>query len=212
MGKLYFVTSNEGKILRAKEQLSEYGIDIDWLNHDCAEPNVNDISYIAKYKVLEAYNLIHEPCFVVDSGFYIDNYPGESGFPGAFPKRAIVKTDGDLEGIIDLLQKMENINNRECRFVDCLTYYDGTQLKVFYGVTGGTLSYEKRGIPQVKAKSDLWYVFIPTGANKTLAEMTDEERNIKKDPRYISAILEFGKWYSSINPIKPSMLKLERED
>jgi len=207
--ELSFVTGNKGKILRAKEQFSEHGIDIDWYDHDCVEPDVNDIEYIAKYKVLEAYNLIHKPCFVIDTGFYIDNYPDEPGFPGAFPKRAIVNNLDGKDGITSLLEKMKDITNRQCKFVDCLTYYDGNEFKVFYGVSEGNLSYEKRGIPQIKAKSDLWYVFVSIGYDKTLAEMTDEERNNRNDNR-TSAILEFIKWYKE-NILERNALKLRKE-
>ena len=83
---LNFVTSNKGKIIRAREQFMEYGIELGWINHDCVEPTlINNLEYISRYKVLEAYNLYQEPCFVVDSGFYIDNYPGEPGFPVLLP-------------------------------------------------------------------------------------------------------------------------------
>jgi XTP/dITP diphosphohydrolase len=194
MGNLVYVTSNKGKILSAMEAFNIHGLELEWYNHDCNEPMVNDIEYISKYKVLEAYSLINQPCFVVDSGFYIDNYPQEPGFPGAFPKRAI----GNGEGILKLLEKMRNVTNRSCKFIDCLTYYDGLEFKIFKGISEGTLSYEKRGIEQVNAKSDLWYVFIPKNYNKTLAEMTDEERNNRNDNR-TSAIKDFIEWYKNNN-------------
>lgn len=194
MERLVFVTSNKGKILTAIEQFSIYGIDIDWYNHDCNEPTINDIEYISKVKAIEAYNLIGKPCFVVDSGFYIKNYPDEPGFPGAFPKRAINSYKNGKNGIDELLEKMKDVQDRSCKFVDCLTYYDGIFFKVFYGVSKGNLAYEKRGKEQIKAKSDLWYVYIPLNHDKTLAEMTDEERNERNDGR-TSAILEFISWY-----------------
>lgn len=202
---LIYVTGNYGKISRAKEQFKEQGINLEWFNHDCDEPEINDIQYISRHKALEAYSLVKKPCIVVDSGFYIDNYPGEPGFPGAFPKRAITDTDGGIEGV---LEKMRGIDDRECRFVDCLTYYDGIDFKTFFGFSEGTLAYRKRGIKQVKAKSDLWYLFIPINHNKTLAEMTAKERNNRNDNR-ISAIEKFIEWYKpTIN--KPRKLSLEK--
>ncbi len=209
MNELYFVTGNKGKILRAKEQFNENGVDIEWLNHDCIEPEINDIEYISMHKAKEAYGIIGKPCFVVDTGFYIDNYPDEPGFPGAFPKRAIHNYGEEYEGISLLLEKMKNVQDRKCRFIDCLTYYDGIDLKVFHGISEGTLSLEKRGTPQIKAKSDLWYVFVPVGYKKTLAEMTDEERNNRKDNR-TSAILDFILWYKA-NILKTHVLRLEKK-
>ena len=207
MSDLVYVTSNKGKIIRAKEQFDKFGINLDWYDHDCDEPEINDIDYISRHKVLEAYNLIQRPCFVVDSGFYIDNYPDEPGFPGAFPKRAIINAEG---GIIGLLDKMKDIQDRRCRFVDCLTYYDGTEFKTFYGISEGNLSYDKRGIDQVRAKSDLWYVFVPNNHDKTLAEMTDEERNNRNDGR-TSAIEEFIQWYKKENTNIKQLLLAKNE-
>lgn len=191
---LVYVTGNKGKILRAQEQFHNAGLELDWYEHDCNEPEVNDIEYISKYKVMEAYRLTGQPCFVVDSGFYIDNYPDEPGFPGAFPKRAIVNAAADRDGISLLLDRMKDIKDRKCRFMDCLTYYDGNDFQVFYGISEGVLSHEKKGIKHEREKSALWYVFIPNNHSKTLAEMTDEERNNRNDGR-TSAIQEFIDWY-----------------
>ena len=190
MEPLVYVTSNKGKILSAIDIFNNHNIALKWFDHNCDEPNINDIEYISKHKVLEGYELIGKPCFVVDSGFYIDNYPNEPGFPGAFPKRAIINKDGLKTGIDDLLEIMKDVKDRSCQFVDCLTYYDGNEFKIFYGISKGTLAYEKRGTEQEKAKSDLWYVYIPLNHTQTLAEMTDYERDNRNDGR-TSALDQF---------------------
>jgi len=89
---------------------------------------------------------------------------------------------------------MKDVDNRSCHFLDCLTLYDGLEYHQFFGVSKGTLSYEIRGNKTEKIKSNLWYVFIPNNCTKTLAEMTDEERNNRPDNR-VSAVDEFIKWY-----------------
>ena len=190
MENLVFVTGNRGKMLDAKNQFSAFEVNLDWFEYDGKEPNVNDIEYISKFKANQAYRLTGKPCFVIDTGFYIENYPGEPGFPGAFVRRAIVN-----QGVSDLLEKMQGIVNRHCQFIDCLTYYDGIQFKTFFGVSHGSLSYEKKGRSNVRAKSDLWYVYIPNNHDKTLAEMTDEERDNREDG-HTCAIKEFLKWYT----------------
>ena len=48
-----------------------------------------------------------------------------------------------------------------------------------------------------KAKSNLWYVFIPNNCDKTLAEMTDYERDHRHDG-HTSATDEFINWYENI--------------
>lgn len=188
MANLTYVTTNNGKYLRVKELFE--GIDIDFFNYETNEPDVNDIEYISKCKVMEAYNILQSPCFVTDSGFYIENYPNNPGYPGAFVKRSGISKDIDK-----LLDTMKEVKERDCYFLDCLTFYDGVDFYTFYGHSYGTLSYVKRGSDMKKSQSNLWLVFIPEGYNKTMAEMTDYERNNKKST---SAKEEFMKWYRDV--------------
>ena len=147
---------------------------------------------ISKSKVLEAYSILNKPCFVADTGFYIDNYPNNPGYPGAFVKRSGISSDID-----NLLSVMCKETNRTCRFVDCLTFYDGDEFYTFYGVSNGTLSHTKKGDIERRAKSNLWCVFIPNNCDKTLAEMTDEERKNRNDG-HTSATDIFAEWYKNV--------------
>ena len=103
-----------------------------------------------------AFEQINLPVFVIDCGFYIKNYPNNPYYPGAFVKRS-----GVANNIDKVLRDMENIEDRSCYFLDCLTYYDGEDYVQFYGKSEGTLSKEKRGDELKKAKSNLWYLFVP---------------------------------------------------
>ena len=40
---------------------------------------------------------------------------------------------------------MKNVDNRRCKFLDCLTFYDGERFYRFYGYSEGYLAYRKRG-------------------------------------------------------------------
>lgn len=186
---LTYVTSNYGKYISVKEYFEKENINIKFQNLDLEEPNINDIKYISKHKAKKAYDIVKKPVFVADTGFYIEDYPDNPGYPGAFVKRSGISTD-----INKLLDIMKNVKNRNCYFIDCLTFYDGNNYFQFYGMSKGTLSYEKRGEDLKKAKSNLWYVFIPSNSNKTLAEMTDYERKHRND-NSTSATVEFIKWY-----------------
>lgn len=191
MENLTYVTGNYGKYISVKEKFESAGITIDYFKCDLAEPDVNDIEFISKEKARLAYEKIGKPIFVADSGFYIKNYPNNPGYPGAFVKRSGISSNID-----SLLEIMKNISERGCYFLDCLTFYDGNDYFQFFGISSGTLSYESRGYENKKAKSDLWYVFVPNNCIKTLAEMTDEERNNRVDGR-TSATDEFIKWFQN---------------
>ena len=189
MKTITYVTGNYGKYVRVKEQFEEANISINYFKCDLDEPEVNDIKYISQEKARQAYEILKTPVFVADTGFYIKEYPNNPGYPGAFVKRSGISSNID-----NLLNVMKDVEDRECYFLDCLTYYDGKEFMQFIGVSEGSLSYEKRGNELKKAKSNLWYVFIPKNHNKTLAEMTDYERCNRND-EHVSATDLFIDWY-----------------
>jgi len=196
MENLTYVTGNYGKYISVKEKFEKENIIIDYFKCDLDEPDVNDIKYISKIKAKEAYEKIKKPVFVADSGFYIESYPNNTGYPGAFVKRS-----GISSNIEKLLETMKEEKNRKCYFLDCLTYFDGEEYHQFFGISKGTLSKEIKGDQRKRAWSNLWYVFIPDNCTKTLAEMTDIERDNRPDNR-TSAIDEFINWYKSNKDIK----------
>ena len=59
----------------------------------------------------------------------------------------------------------------------------------------GTLTKEILGNDSAKKWSDLWYIFKPEGYEKTLAQMTDSERENRVKYNSVSAFTEFSKWY-----------------
>ena len=183
--EVIFVTHNKGKIASAKKQLKEVNFKI--YEYELEEPRSDDIKYISKYKVKEAYKLVKKPCISLDCGFWIDEL---DGFPRAFVNFAL-----DTLGIKGILKLMEGKENRKCRFTECLSYYDGEELHQFMGKHEGTLSKEILGNDTDKKWSDLWYIFKPYGYSKTFAQMTDEERANRIKYESIDSMQEFAKWY-----------------
>ena len=183
MKEIIFVTHNKGKIASANRQLE--GVNFKVFEYDLEEPRSDDIKYISEYKVKEAYKLVNKPCISLDSGFWIDEL---DGFPRAFVNFAL-----DTIGINGILKLMENKENRNCRFTECVSYYDGEELYQFMGKHEGTLSKEILGNNSEQKWSDLWYIFKPYGHNKTLAEMTEEERKNRKRENSVNAMSEFAK-------------------
>ena len=171
MKEIVFVTGNKGKVATAQKYFDDNKIKLLTYDYDYEEPNINDIEIIAISKVKQAYRVVGKPCIALDSGFYIPNYPNNPNFPGAFPKRELL----EKIGIDGLLEKMKNVENRYCYFKEVLAYFDRENIKLFYGISEGYLSREKREIDINKKWSDLWSVFIPFNYTKTLAEMTEDE-------------------------------------
>ncbi len=189
MNEIIFVTHNKGKIASASRQLE--GVNFKVFEYDLEEPRSDDIKYISKYKVMEAYKLVNKPCISLDCGFWIDEL---DGFP-----RAFVNFTLDTIGIKGILKLMEGKENRKCRFTECLSYYDGNELQQFMGKHEGTLSEKILGNDTDKKWSDLWYIFKPLGYNKTLAQMTDIERSNRIKYNSVDSMIKFSKWYQEQN-------------
>ena len=191
MNEIVFVTHNKGKIASANKRLKDVNFKV--FEYDLEEPRSDDIKYISKYKVLEEYKLVNQPCISLDCGFWIEEL---DGFPRAFVNFAL-----DTIGIDGILKLMEGKENRACKFTECLSYFDGKDVYQFMGKHEGTLSKEVLGTDSNKKWSDLWYIFIPSGSTKTLSQMTDDERANRVRVNSVEAMSEFAKWYKEKNNI-----------
>lgn len=190
MDEIVFVTHNKGKAKSAQKyfkniQFTTYDFELD-------EPRSDDLKEIATAKVKQAYEMVKKPCIALDTGFFIDAL---NGFPKTFVNFAL-----DTIGIAGILKLMENETNRSCRFEECLAYFDGMQIRYFYGRHSGNVAYQKEGSNREEKWSDLWYIFKPNHFEKTLAQMDALER---KERRKIDgsqeALREFAKWFEKEN-------------
>ncbi len=168
MKKFIFATTNNGKFQTAKKYFEKADIELSRLNEELVEPRSNDVKEIARKKVLQAYSMTNMPCFSLDAGFFIETL---NGFPGTFVNSAL-NTIG-LTGILKLMEKKEN---RKCYFKECVAYYDGTDIHYFESVTKGTIAKHIAGFKTEEAWSDLWFLFIPEQCDKTIAELTQAQR------------------------------------
>lgn len=184
--EIVFVTHNKGKIASAQNYLKKvklvpYDFELD-------EPRSDDLNEIATAKVKQAYEIVKKPCIAQDSGFYIDAL---NGFPKTF-----VNFSMDTIGVDGFLKLMDGVEDRKCAFKECLAYFDGKEVKYFYGLHEGTLATEKAGVSRKEKWSDLWYIFKPKNFDITLAEMNEVEREERrKTDGSVSAIDSFAKWY-----------------
>ncbi len=189
MKRVYFATTNKGKVNSISNAVSKYGIEVVHCPIELPEPRTDDLKKIAREKVLFAYKKIGEPCIALDSGFYVNSL---NGFPRAFVNFAI-ETIG-LEGILKLVDGKP----RDCEFRNCLAYFDKTlQEPEYFGSEnlGGILSDSPRGEMKEYAWSKLFLIFIPKNSNKTLAEMSVDEYQEWRNQRYKDSFAtKFAEW------------------
>ena len=186
--EIIFVTTNKGKIASAQHYFEKNDVTLIAYNHELIEPRSEDIQEIAKSKVLQAYEIVQKPCIALDSGFFIKSL---NGFPKAYVNFAL-----ESIGVKGILKLMQEIEDRECFFEECLAYYDGVEIKYFFSRHEGTLSEQIKEIENKKMWSELWSIFIPEGFNKTMAEFEEAEHAHMREES-VSSIKKFADWYET---------------
>jgi len=178
--KIYYATSNKGKVHLLKTLLDPHGIEIVQLELELPEPRSYDLKEIATHKVLTAFNHIKAPVIAQDAGFYILSL---NGFPRTFTN-FVLATIG-IKGILKLVED----EDRRCEFKNCLAYYDGELEKpvLFESVASGSLATAQRGEMKDYFWSALSLFFIPDGKSQTLAEMPPDEYWEWRKKRYNSS-------------------------
>lgn len=188
MQNIVFVTSNKGKVASAQQYFQK--IKLETYDYDLVEPRTDDIQEIAKAKVFQAFDLVKQPCIALDAGFFIKSL---NGFP-----RAFVNFSLQTLGIEGILRTMNGIEDRSCKFSECLAYYDGDQMKFFICEHPGTLATEIRGMDNPEKWSDLWQIFVPEDSTdgRTLAEYSKEEI-VERRKVIDSSLKQFANWYEN---------------
>jgi len=185
---IYFATSNKGKVHHLQQSLNIPDVVIEGYPMELPEPRSYDLGEIAKAKVQYAFQSIQKPCIAMDSGFYLDAWPG---FPGPYSKFAL-----DTIGIDGLLRLIIG-KKRGCHFHNCLAYLDDQMESplVFDSKENATLTTEPRGELSERAWSDIWRIAVPEGQEQTMAEMTEDGYvSWRKGRKPYSFTTKFAEW------------------
>jgi len=159
---IHLITGNKNKLREAEQIL---GIKLKNIDLELDELQELDSDKIAEHKVKQAWELIKKPLFVWDQSLYIHCL---NDFPGPLIKWFWEKVT--LEKICRIANAFDD---HRIYTKTTLVYYDGKEIKHFYGTVHGTIPPEPRG-----EHGFSWDpIFIPEGYDKTFAEMTAEEKN-----------------------------------
>ncbi len=157
---LAFVTGNPGKADEARSILG----DVERVELDYTEVQSDSLEEIARRGVEECYEELEKPCFVDDSGLFVNCF---SGFPG--PYSSYVYSTLGNEG---LLQLMEDEEERDAEFRCVVAYHTGDRVETYVGVAEGRITREPRG--------EGGFGYDPVfrhSSGETFAEMTSEQKN-----------------------------------
>ena len=188
--KIYFATSNKGKVANVAAALKPFNISVEQIEMELAESRSEDPKDIALEKARQAFKKIKKALMVEDSGFFISAL---NGFPMTHIKFSL-KTLG-LENIMKL---MAGVTDRRAEWRMTAAYVFGeNDYRTFTFVERGEIAPEIRPVKR-PTLSDLGRIYVPkTISNNKLAlsEMPDEIFQKFEDHYNTSnQFLKLGRW------------------
>ena len=185
MQELIFATNNQNKVMEIQSllpsnikavSLKDAGINI-----DIPEPH-NTLEENASEKSVTIFRLTNKDCFSEDTGLEVMALGGE---PGVRSARYAGNDSNAEQNILKLLDNMKNQQNKQAQFKTVISLIlNGKEIQ-FTGICEGEIISSPRGA------NGFGYdpVFIPSGADKTFAEMSLEEKNKYSHRKKATALL-----------------------
>lgn len=166
MDDIIFITGNQGKA----DYLAKWlGRPVQHQKVDLEEIQSLDPHEVIADKARRAYEMVGKPVLVEDVALSFGAFGGK--LPGTLVKWFLEETGTD-----GMLKMLEGFSDRTATASIMYGLYDGTQLYTFTASVSGTIPAEVRGDNDGWKGGKSWNsIFIPDGATKTYAEMTDEE-------------------------------------
>ena len=173
MKKICFATNNPHK-LREIRQILENDVEIISLQelgcHDEIPETQATLEGNSLEKAQYLFDRYHIPVFADDTGLEVTALGGE---PGVFSARYAGPQRSATDNIKKLLTALESKKDRTAQFRTVITYLDENLMKQFEGVVEGEITDKLLG------DEGFGYdpVFIPSGSDRTFAEMGPIEKN-----------------------------------
>jgi XTP/dITP diphosphohydrolase len=166
MRTLYFITSNKGKFLEAKEKLRSLGFSM--IQKDLGYPEIQaeSLEDVALQGITHVRMSFNKAFILEDAGLFIEAL---HGFPGVYSKYVFFTI-----GLPGILRLISGVKDRKAVFRSVYAYSEpGQKPIIVVGECKGTISTEQRG------KNGFGYdpIFFPKGLRRTFGEMTIDEKN-----------------------------------
>ncbi len=168
--KIVFATGNLHKLQEINE-ISK-GFDVEFvLPKGEFNPDENGTTFAQNslIKAKEAYKVSNMPVLADDSGLCVEALDGAPGLHSA-------RYAGTQQEKIDkLLNELNGVVNRKAKFVCCMTLLDaqGNIARVVTGECYGSIVEKQLGVNGFGFDP----IFLVDGTNKTMAEMSEDEKN-----------------------------------
>lgn len=161
------VTSNKGKIHSLTHAVADLGFQVESQNLNLLEPQYDTINEVAVYKAKEAFKQLKKPLVVHDGGLIV---PALNGFPGVYTKYI-----SDTLTPQDFINLMKDKEDKTCYLTQTMIYVDERgDIHQFQDKLMGKIADTVSMVDNDKGWGMLWQVFVPKGAGKPLAEISEE--------------------------------------
>lgn len=175
MTELIFATGNKGKLAEVQKIFMNSPYKIISLFDLGDVPDIEETGKTfeenAFIKAETIYNIYKKPVIADDSGLSVEQLNGEPGVYSARYAGENCTFDDNNRKLIKLLQNL--VAPHKAKFVCSAIYYDGENKISAVGELHGEIIYEFRGT------NGFGYdpIFLPNGFDRTLAELTMDEKN-----------------------------------
>lgn len=186
--ELVFATGNPHKLKEAQEITGEHIKLVSSKDVGISEdiPEYGDtLTRNAFIKAEYVHKRCHKTCFADDTGLEVEALDGK---PGVRSARYASEECDSSKNMEKLLKELDGVENRKARFRTVIALIHDGKTTYFEGILNGTIAHGTHG------KKGFGYdpLFIPEGYDKTLAELTAEEKNsISHRARALTALKEF---------------------
>lgn len=173
MRNLVFATNNQHKLNEVKSVVGEKFRILSLKDIDCKDdiPETADtLEGNALMKARYIYDKYGVDCFADDTGLEVDALDGQ---PGVYSARYAGEENDSQKNMNKLLKVLKDESNRKARFRTVLALIENGKASCFEGIVEGVITHEKSG----DAGFGYDPIFVPTGYEKTFAELGDDEKN-----------------------------------
>lgn len=178
--KIFLATKNRDKVREIEKALKDNGVEVLSLRDFNDLPDVvedgDTLEYNSLKKATEIAEFIKEkhnlnlPVIADDTGLFVDALDGE---PGVYSSRYAGEDCSYQDNCDKLLLEMSGKSDRKARFICLMTLADNGKTEISRGILEGSITEEQNG------REGFGYdpIFLPSGYEKTLAEITLDEKN-----------------------------------
>jgi XTP/dITP diphosphohydrolase len=184
LNEVWFATSNKHKFEEARFALRQFSIIPRQLPTKGVEIQSDDVREIARRAALGAFMSARRPLFVEDTGLFVTSLNGFPGPYAAFVNRTV--------GPASILSLMKGVVRRDAEFVSAIAFCrDPSRVRIFTGRLKGEIAETMRGNNGFGFDP----IFTPAGSDRTLAEMSLEEKGAISHRSL--ALRALGAWLNS---------------